>query len=178
MRLFLLSCLVAALTPLLPLDDAGGRGSGAGAARADAFPGWPAHPAGRDWRELPLGEREAGFAKDFPGRVARFHDGEREWVLRWVTTPTRRLHPAADCFRGAGYAITPLSIVTDEKGRRWARFRAEREGERMLVRERIEPAANPAAEGWTDASSWFWSAALGRAGDGPWLAWTSAERER
>ncbi len=178
MRLFLLSCFAAALMPLFPLGDSGGRGRGSAGAGAEIFPGWPVHPAGRGWRELPLGEREAGFAKDFPGRVARFHDGEREWVLRWVTSPTRRLHPAADCFRGAGYVITPLSIVTDEKGRRWARFRAERDGERLLVRERIEPAANPTAEGWTDASSWFWSAALGRAGDGPWLAWTSAERER
>lgn len=177
MRLFLLSCLVAALAPFIPINGASRDGAGVAAQRADSFPGWPVHPAGLKWRELPLGEREAGFAKDFPGRVARFHDGEREWVLRWVTTPTRRLHPAADCFRGAGYAITPLSIVTDEKGRRWARFRAERAGERLIVRERIEPAANPATEGWTDASSWFWSAALGNAGDGPWLAWTSAERE-
>ena len=51
-----------------------------------------------------MSEVEQRFAARFPGAIARFSDGERVIVLRHVERPTRMLHPAADCFRGLGYA--------------------------------------------------------------------------
>src|SRR5262245_8451285 len=64
------------------------------------FPGWPSTFEGRSLRELPLSEREERFGAGFPGRIARFTDGQRELIIRWVAAPTRQLHSAADCFRG------------------------------------------------------------------------------
>ncbi len=71
---------------------------------------------------LPLSDREQRFVSGFPGRIARFTDGKREIIVRWVTRETRMLHPAADCFRGMGYAIRPLPIYIDERGRHWGSF--------------------------------------------------------
>ena len=102
--------LAAAIVPLLP-----NRNSSAGIARND-FPGWPDHYEGRALTELPLTERELAFMRDFPGRVGRFSDGRREIIIRWVNAPTRRLHSAADCFRGSGYSTTPLPIKRDATG--------------------------------------------------------------
>jgi hypothetical protein len=65
---------------------------------ADHFPGWPASFEGYALRELPLSARERKFMEGFPGRTGRFTDGNREFVIRWVTHETRLLHPAADCF--------------------------------------------------------------------------------
>jgi hypothetical protein len=89
----LLAAAVAALAPFATRSS--------GAVASAPFPGWPTHYDGRALTELPLTPREAGFTQDFPGRVGRFSDGQREIIIRWVGAPTRRLHPAADCFRGA-----------------------------------------------------------------------------
>jgi len=121
-----------------------------------------------------LSEREERFGREFPGRVARFTDGRREIIVRHVTEPTRRLHPASDCFAGLGYRVRPLPLHVDGAGARWGSFGAERGGERFLVRERIYADAGGS---WPDVSSWYWAAATG-ADRGPWWAVTVAEREQ
>lgn len=139
-------------------------------ASADSFPGWPAEFEGRSLKPLPLADREEGFVRDFPGRVGRFSDGANEIVVRWVVEPTRKLHPSADCFRGLGFAIVPADSHRDALGRRWGAFLAVKGEQELLVRELI---ASPDGRSWSDASSWYWPAALGRA-SGPWLAYTVA----
>jgi hypothetical protein len=160
---FLIACALAAAAPLLEPT---------GAAPLPPFPGWPAALEGHGLRPLPLSAREARFTQSFAGRVARFTDGRREWVVRWVAAPTRMLHPAADCFRGAGYTVTPLPLVCDAEGRHWGAFRAEKPSERLRVRECIR---DDAGNSWSDASAWYWAAVLNRT-RGPWWAYTVAER--
>lgn len=136
-----------------------------------AFPGWPRRHAGRALHALPLGEREAAFARGFPGRIARFHDGERQVVLRYVDRATRMLHPASDCFRGSGYAVEPRRVRRDAEGRRAGCFAATRGAEALLVCERID---GPGGRTWSDVSAWYWSAL---AGGGPYWAVTIVEAE-
>lgn len=76
---------------------------------------------------LPLTSLEEVFAHDFSGRIGRFQDGRREIIVRWVNTPTRRLHSATECFRGSGYGVTPLPARRDAAGRSMSCFRANRE---------------------------------------------------
>ncbi len=183
-RSWIFCCVVAALAPLVApwlREQAGGHVAAERAAEeaadavlwADALRLAPyGGDGGRVWREEPLGERERRFAAGFPGEIARFHDGTSELVLRRVTRPTRRLHPAAECFAGLGYAITPLPPERID-GVLWGRFLAVSGGERLLVRERLAAASGDGA--WSDVSAWYWAAAWGRT-EGPWWALTHAER--
>ncbi|HJY39357.1 MAG TPA: hypothetical protein VJ299_17910 [Steroidobacteraceae bacterium] len=118
--------------------------------------------------ELPLSARERTFLSGFPGAVARFTDGERDIVMRWVTQPTRRLHPAEDCYRGLGYTVSPPRIVVDNDGGRWRCFAASREDAAHEVCEQVQD-----LEGrrWTDVSAWYWAAVLERSRS-PWLVTT------
>ena len=167
--IYITACLVAALVPLLPHAQS----KDASAENASAsFPGWPNTFEGRELTALPLSEREQRFGLDFPGRLARFTDGEREIIIRWVTEPTRKLHPASDCFEGIGYSVHPAALRVDAKGSRWGSFIATRGTERLLVYERIY---NDTGDSWADASSWYWSA-IGQKTPGPWWAVTVAER--
>jgi hypothetical protein len=163
------ACVIALLAPWLaaaPITAGGGNA-------ATAFPGWPTHFEGRPLTQLPLTEREERFGSGFPGQIARFTDGRRELVVRFVTGATRRLHPASDCFAGIGYRVRPLPLKVDADGTRWGGFTAERGGERFLVRERIY---SDAGESWEDVSAWYWTAASGGKNTGPWWAVTVAER--
>lgn len=164
---YLGACLLASVAPWLSASP-GPAGAGHG---GHGFPGWPTHFEGRPLTRLPLSEREERFGDDFPGRVARFTDGRREVVVRWVTEPTRKLHPAADCFAGIGYDIRPLPLRVDEAGARWGSFTAARGGERLRVYERIYAEVGG---GWEDVSGWYWAAAGGGSA-GPWWALTVAE---
>lgn len=159
---FLAACLVAAAAPLFPALPA--------PVAASPFPGWPAQFEGRALRQLPLTALEERFARNFPGRLGRFSDGEREIILRWVSHETRKLHPAADCFKAGGYELTHQPIEVDANGTRWGRFLARRGGMTIRVRERLHDAAG---NGWTDVSSWYWAALWGRS-HGPWWAVTVA----
>ena len=163
---FLIACALAALAPLRPQVRA--------ADDSAVFPGWPQTFDGEALRPRPLAARERRFAAGFPGRIATFGDGRRLYVVRWVTRATRQLHPAADCYRGAGYAIEPRPLLRDAQGRAWGAFIASRGSTRLHVRERIVAAGDSTA--FTDASSWDWSALLARS-DGPWWAWTVIENE-
>jgi hypothetical protein len=115
---------------------------------------------------------EAQFARGFPGRIARFDAGAFELVLREAREPTRRLHPAADCFRGLGYSIEATHVERGADATPWRCFVARRGDRSVRVCEHIE-----AADGavFTDTSAWFWAAALGRS-TGPWRAVTRVER--
>ena len=161
---FFILCIVSACVPFW---SAAPRHAEA----ADAFPGWAAAPLPTDCTNVPLGAREARFAADFPGRIGAFTDGTRTFVVRWVHTPTRKLHPAADCLRALGYDVQPVPIFAAADGTRWGTAIARRGDELLSVRERI---VDQTGHEWTDASAWFWSAALGH-NAGPWWALTICE---
>ncbi|MCB0344806.1 MAG: hypothetical protein KDD66_06805 [Bdellovibrionales bacterium] len=157
---------IAALAPFV-----GGISSAEKVTGNAKFPGWPESFRGSLLSQLELSERERLFIKDFPGKIARFSDGGREIIIRWVEHPTRKLHPAADCLKGAGYKVSPLPIAIDAVGDRWGCVLAARGADASRVCERIE---DDDGQGWTDVSSWFWNAVL-RSSNGPWWALTVAE---
>ncbi|MEZ5401199.1 MAG: hypothetical protein R2729_16130 [Bryobacteraceae bacterium] len=165
--LFLVVCGAAAMLPLMSGHFTTERESSAG------FPGWSSEWRGAPLKRVPLGDREQRLADGFPGQVAQFTDGRRTLVMRYTAQPTRKLHSAADCFRGAGYTVTPLPIQIDERGERWGRFAAERDSLRYTVGERIFE--NTGENAWTDVSAWYWSASFGRS-SGPWWAVTTVEQ--
>jgi exosortase/archaeosortase family protein len=139
---------------------------------AAAFPGWEAGPVSADWVQKTFGEREARFARDFPGKTAVFtDDAGHTRIVRWLGRPTRRLHPAAYCLRALGYETSPRPILQKPDGSIWSATEARRSGsgQRLLVYERITGADGQA---WTDVSAWYWTALFGRA-RGPW--WTVTE---
>ena len=160
---FLSACLLAASVPLL---DPGPAASAAG------FPGWPDSFEGRSLRAEPLNRIEQNAERSFPGRMGRFTDGQRQIVFRWINRPSRTLHAPEACFRGSGYRVVPGPLVRDNDGILWSTFKAERAGERLIVRTLIQ---DMQGQSWQDVSGWFWSASLGRSA-GPWWAVTVAER--
>jgi len=140
------------------------------AIHAPAASEWPREWNGRALRPLALSPVEQRFAAGFPGRIVRLTDGEQTVVWREVTTPTRLLHPAADCYRALGFAIEDALLERDGDGLLWRCFVAEHHGQRIRVCERIVDARGAS---FTDTSSWFWSAQLGES-VGPWQAITTA----
>jgi hypothetical protein len=131
-------------------------------------PEWPREWDGKPLRPLALSAVEQRFAAQFPGRVARLTDGEAVLVWRDVARPTRQLHPAADCYRALGYRIERAALEHDAHSRLWRCFIAVQGTRRLRVCERIQDAAGTS---FTDASSWYWAAQLGRS-RGPWQAIT------
>lgn len=172
MTVFVGACLAAAVLPL-----AGGRVLPATAAAVgtstprDGVVDWPTHLRGQPLAQLPLSPLEARFATRFPGAIARFSDGRQQWILRHVTQPTRQLHPAADCFRAAGFSIDTPRAHTADDGSAWTCFIAERDGQRQRVCERIIAGTLAApTRAWTDVSAWYWAALT--TSSGPWWAQT------
>lgn len=136
-----------------------------------AFHEWPGEWDGAALRPLALSEVEQRFADRFPGAVARMTDGRQTLVLRQVNTPTRMLHPAADCYRALGFRIEQARLERDAQARLWRCFVTERPGaQKLRVCERIVDAEGTA---FTDTSAWYWAAASGRS-HGPWQAVTLA----
>lgn len=135
---------------------------------------WPTEWDGAPLRPLALGPVEQRFARQFPGAIARMTDGERMLVLRHVTTPTRMLHPAEDCYRALGWGIASARLEHDAHGQLWRCFVATRTnstgGPPLRVCERTTDAQGRA---FTDTSSWYWAAVRGQS-TGPWLAVTTA----
>ena len=161
-----LAVIAAALAPLVDMPKV------MATAALGGFPGWPAQYEGRALTEMPLTRREAAFVRDFPGRVGRFSDGRREIIVRWVGAPTRLLHPAADCFRGSGFAITPLPARRDAAGAAMGCFRATHGADGLTVCELIR---DEGGETWPDVSAWYWNAVFG-ATHAPWWSYVVAER--
>jgi hypothetical protein len=162
---FMVVCIAAACIPFIAQPNS--------MANTANFPGWPATFEGKSLTALPLTALEQRFAENFPGRIGRFSDGQREIIIRWVTHETRKLHPAADCFRGSGYEVQALPMKLANEGERWGRFRAKKQGASMLIGERI---FNHQGQQWTDVSAWYWSAAW-KQSTGPWWAVTIAQQE-
>lgn len=131
---------------------------------------WPTHWDGQPLRPLALSEVEQRFSRQFPGVIARLTDGHRIVVMRQVQQPTRRLHPAADCYRSLGYTVRAQQLETDAQARLWRCFTARRGAQLQRVCERIEDARGQA---FTDTSAWYW-AALSAQSQGPWQAITVA----
>ncbi|MEP9319395.1 exosortase Q [Pseudomonas sp. LABIM340] len=156
--------LLAALWPLLTPDTTASE-----AARVAHE--WPVRFEGRALRPLALSPVEQRFVEDFPGQLGRFTDGQRSIVLRQVLRPTRKLHPAEDCFRALGYRIeqTQLRQRPGTQGMQRC-FVVTREGTRLQVCDYIEDAAG---QSFSDTSAWYWSALSGHS-TGPWQAITVA----
>jgi len=164
---FVVMAIVAAL---LPLQD---QTFGARDPALAGFPGWPTHYDGRALKAMPLTRRELAFVQDFPGRVGRFSDGQREIIMRWIGAPTRRLHPAADCFRASGYSITALPARMGGRGAIMGCFRASHGSEHTKVCESIR---DQWGQSWPDVSAWYWHAMLGRT-TSPWWSVVVAETD-
>ncbi len=161
---YLCACCLAALVPFASSNS----GDELNEAK---FQGWPAEFGGRQLEQLPLSKRERSFASGFPGRVAKFTDGSRVLIMRWVTERTRKLHPSTHCFKGLGYDVRPRPIRIDSQGRRWGCFEAKKNGRHLVVYERISDARGGA---WTDVSAWYWAALTNRT-RASWWALTVVE---
>lgn len=136
------------------------------------FPGWPTEYEGKPLTQLDLTEKEEIFVKDFPGKIGRFSDGYRELIIRWVEQPTRKLHPAADCFKGIGYYIKPQPIQINELGVKMGCFAASKGSSELNVCEYI---AAQGGKTWSDISSWYWGALFEDTPEG-WMSYVVAEK--
>jgi hypothetical protein len=162
------SMIVVLACALAPLIDSGAPAMAAAPISAIE---WPTRWEGRELRPMALSAVERRFAERFPGHIARFRFDGGELVLREVREPTRLLHPAADCYRGAGFEVGAVRLERRDAERGlWRCFTAHRDGRAMRVCERIVDAGGA---DFTDTSAWYWAALLGRS-DGPWLAVTQA----
>lgn len=163
----------AALIPLLPA-------SAAQSSTPCREPAWPESWCGQPLRRLPETEMDRRWAAAAPGPLARFAlpDGG-ELLLGWVDRPSRAVHPAEDCYRGSGYAVSPLKPVrapvpAGGEPVTWRRFRAERRGESLTVRGVI---LSQTGESYPDPAWWWWKTAGPGARDrGPWWVATIQER--
>lgn len=106
---------------------------------------------------------DKAFAQAFPGLVEKFADGHKSILVRTVKCETRQLHSSSDCYKGMGFKVKALPILMHD-GIRWSRFEASRLNERVQVSECI---FDQSGDMWTDVSSWYWSALLGKT-KGPW----------
>ena len=122
------------------------------------------------WFEAKLDDGAQAYASGFPGTIEIYEKEGRSMVVRVVNRATRRYHLSADCYRAIGYRIEPMPILREMDGSMWGRVLAEREGERIEVRERV---VSLDGQSWTDPSSWFWSAALGKS-EGPWVGYSES----
>ncbi|MBX7138296.1 MAG: hypothetical protein K1X83_09955 [Oligoflexia bacterium] len=163
MRINLIAALFAALVPLVqrtPQFQA--------VSKETSHLEWPTHFQGAPLTPAELSAVDQRFALSFPGIIKRFTFESGGVLIRHLTSATRKLHPSSDCFRGAGYKVTPTPPRVDRDGHRWGCFNASRESESLLVCERIY---DPAGEEFSDVSSWYWNAIMGRS-HGPWWALT------
>lgn len=162
--LFVITCVCAAGVPFFCAPPA--------QCTPIEFPGWPLEFEGRALKSLPLLKYEKQFEADFPGRIGRFSDGEREIVIRYIAEKTRKLHPSSDCFKACGYSVQQLPLWSDAQGIWWGHYRAVRQDEELFIYERIYDLSDG---NWTDTSAWYWAALLGQT-QRPWWSITIAEK--
>lgn len=156
---FLLTLALASAAPLLP------RPASPRATQAAEFPGWPAQFDGVPLSRMAPGREDVWFTRDFPGRVARFAAKDTQVVVRWVNSPTRRLHPASQCFAGAGYAISPAPMRKSADGALMSCFVAHKGDHALRVCEQIRDSAGAS---WPDVSAWYWHAVMAPARSAWW----------
>ena len=161
------ACLVAAIVPLWAWHG------GQAATMPEVTPDWPPTFEGRPLEPLPISDDERRFLQEAAGAVQRFTDGSREIVMRWVTRPTRRLHPASDCYRGLGYTVSTAKVTRTDDGRQWRCFDVHRGDTNLDDRHVCERIVDRDGHAWTDVSSWYWAASLDES-RGPWLVTTVA----
>lgn len=161
--LFFSACFLAALCPWI-----GESAPGPVNAIAGNLPGWTVLPELSQANPRALSPRDAGFARQFPGKISAFGDGQYTWVARWVAQPTRKLHPATDCLRASGYVVHPEPIFAGNSGDHWGVVSAVRGAEKLTVRERI---VDRDGGEFTDVSAWYWAAVLEKS-RGPWWCLT------
>ncbi len=136
-----------------------------------AFGGWPTVYEGQRLTEEPAPPELAEFYRHFPGKVAYFRSGSTRYVFRFLTAPTRRLHPARQCYRASGYDTSHERSCRREDGQRYGCFTARRGTDAVRVSERLYDASGAS---WTDVSAWYFAAMLGDS-QGPWWSVTIAE---
>lgn len=156
--IFVAACLSAFVTPFI----LGGKET---VKTNEYVVSFPKEFDGKLLKQLELSEREQFFLNDFPGEIRRFTDGNRELIIRYVATATRKLHPASDCFSAIGYSIKPLPLKIDDNQQKWSCFKATKDNESLNVCERIY---SENGKSWTDVSSWYWSAISEETGQGYW----------
>jgi hypothetical protein len=165
-RIFIILLALAAAAPLLPKPELP-------RLTADAeFPGWPAAYEGQPLARLSPGPQDDWFARDFPGKVARFTTHDRQVVVRWVNSPTRRLHPANHCFAGAGYSLEPLPMRRSADGELMSCFVARKGAEELNVCEQVRASSGGS---WPDVSAWYWHALAAPATEA-WWSYVVVER--
>ena len=129
---------------------------------------WPEEILGEKIIETPLSDQDKIFLTDFPGKVARFRSTNKEYSLRYITRPSRKLHSSAVCLSSNAAEISYLPLWEDRQGRRWSQFKAKWKRKNLLVKEIIIDKNHKSS---SDASSWYWQAILNKS-DGPWLSIT------
>lgn len=163
MRALVVVCLAAAILPLL-------RGTHPIVRNSTPAPPWP-EPF-RNMREQPLTGTETRFAAEAGTSVARFTGNGRDWVLRWIPNASRRIHPAEECYRAAGWRVHPLPMrfIVPSDGSfasaRWGCFEAQRG---TIGAEVCQTIIDGSDRSWSDVGSWWWAAIFHRT-PAPWLA--------
>jgi len=164
---FIVTCVVSSLFPCFLSE-------GMGHSTSDLSFDWPDYFEGNKLSLLELTEREIKFANKFPGEIRRFTDGHREVLVRWITSPNRKVHPSSDCFKGFGFTTIPQKLYRDTSENLWGAFIATKQDQSLYVREIIY---DQTGQSWADVSSWYWAAAFGQT-QGPWCAMTVAENDK
>ena len=132
---------------------------------------WPKTILDEEIIQTPLSEQDKIFLAYFPGKVARFKSTNKEYILRYVTRPSRKLHSSALCLSSNAAEISYLPLWKDSKGRLWSQFNAKWRGKKLLIKEII---IDKTQHSFTDASSWYWQAIFNKS-EGPWLSITQID---
>ena len=166
LALLIAGCLIAAVTPLTRRPEPV-------TARSDSAQ-WPAEF--ERMNRSPLTASDQKYSSGFQGPVARFHEENKQYVVRRADSLTRSLHPPEHCYRAQGYQLSPLPMETtpsdNGKARRWSCFLAVKAGEAPI--KVCQCIWDELGRVWSDVSAWFWAGALGQT-KGPWWAVTRAE---
>ncbi|MEM6820378.1 MAG: hypothetical protein AAF558_00355 [Verrucomicrobiota bacterium] len=129
------------------------------------LPSWPQYWLGQHLQPVDFEIDEQRFYQAFPGKAAAFTDGNRRIIFRWITRPSRKVHPVRHCLSAQGFSIEKESVIFDKFEHPWRRLQATKKQKTFVVLEQIQD-----GEGkfFTDVSAWFWNGILGKS-KGPWL---------
>ena len=168
---YLITCAVAGLVPFVHHSSA-----------------QPAHPVagqllntfqGASLSPVAMTEGEEKFYADFPGMTGYFavdgRSGESVF-LRYTEAPTRKLHPAENCYRANGYetrfrdnVLASVPELSDED-LKWSEFTIVDKGRPFRVRQCVVSLSSGRA--WADIPAWYWQTTFSSDDIGPWLAVT------